>query len=91
MQKYMDQAKRYALDTKSIDLCANHVCLSARDLVEPSPKEAKENKGRNREKLLDCVALDGPLPPTGQSGVHRIVRCTVRPNSTLSGFSTYVG
>jgi hypothetical protein len=28
---YMDQAKRYALDTESIDLCANHVCLSARD------------------------------------------------------------
>jgi hypothetical protein len=28
---YMDQAKKYALDTESIDLRANHVCLSARD------------------------------------------------------------
>jgi hypothetical protein len=24
-------SKKYALDTESIDLCANHVCLSARD------------------------------------------------------------
>jgi hypothetical protein len=31
VQSYMDQAKRYALDTESIDLIANHVCLSARD------------------------------------------------------------
>jgi hypothetical protein len=31
VQIYMNQAKRYALDTESIDLCANHVCLSARD------------------------------------------------------------
>jgi hypothetical protein len=33
VQNYMDQAKRYAMDTESIDLCANYVCLSARDLV----------------------------------------------------------
>jgi hypothetical protein len=26
VQIYMDQAKRYALDFESIDLCANHVC-----------------------------------------------------------------
>jgi hypothetical protein len=44
--------------------------LSARDLVESSPKEAKENKGRNREKLLYCVAPDDPVPPTGQSGAR---------------------
>jgi hypothetical protein len=31
VQIYMNQAKRYALNTESIDLCANHVCLSARD------------------------------------------------------------
>jgi hypothetical protein len=30
VQSYMDQAKRYALDTKSIDLSVNHICLSAR-------------------------------------------------------------
>jgi hypothetical protein len=70
VQNYMDQAKRYALDTESIDLCANHVCLSARDLVESSPKEAKENKGRNKKKMLDCVAPDGPVPPTRQSGAR---------------------
>jgi uncharacterized protein YjbK len=28
---YMVQAKRYVLDTESIDLSANHICLSARD------------------------------------------------------------
>jgi hypothetical protein len=65
VQNYMDQAKSYAPDTESIDLCANHVCLSVRDLVESNPKEAKENKGRNRENLLDCVAPDDLGPPTG--------------------------
>jgi hypothetical protein len=87
----MVQAKRYVLDTESIDLCANHICLSARNSAKSSPKETKEDKGRNREKLLDCAVPDGPVPPTGQSGVHRTVRCTVRPNSLLSGFSSYVG
>jgi hypothetical protein len=57
----MDQVRRYALGTESIDLCANHVCLSARDLVKSSPKGAKENKGRNREKLLEFVAPDSPV------------------------------
>jgi hypothetical protein len=70
VQSYMDQAKRYALDTESIDLCAKHVCLSSRDSAKSSPKETKEDKGRNREKLLDCVAQDGPVPPTGQSGAR---------------------
>jgi hypothetical protein len=82
----MVQAKRYVLDTESIDLCANHICLSARDSAKSSPKETKEDKRRNREKLLDCVASDGPVPPTGQSGVHETVRCMVRPNSLLSHF-----
>jgi hypothetical protein len=27
----MVQAKRYVLDTESIDLCANRICLSARN------------------------------------------------------------
>jgi hypothetical protein len=58
---YMVQAKRYVLDTESIDLCAKHICLSARDSTKSSPKETKEDKGRNREKLLDCVASDGPV------------------------------
>jgi hypothetical protein len=31
-------------------LCANNVCLSARDSTKLSPKGAKEDKGRNREK-----------------------------------------
>jgi hypothetical protein len=31
VQSYMDQSKRYALDIESIDLSANHVCLSARE------------------------------------------------------------
>jgi hypothetical protein len=89
---YMVQAKMYVLDTESIGLCANHICLSAReDSARSSPKEIKEDKERNREKLLDCVARDDPVPPTGQSGVHRTVRCTVWPNSLLSGFSAYVG
>jgi hypothetical protein len=29
--------------------------------------------------VLDCAAPDGPVPPTRQSGVHRIVWCTVCP------------
>jgi hypothetical protein len=29
--------------------------------------------------VLECAAPDDPVPPTGQSGVHRTVRCTVRP------------
>jgi hypothetical protein len=68
VQIYMNQAKRYALDTESIDLCANHVFLSGRDSAKQSPKETKEDKGRNIEKLLDYVAPDGSVPPTGQSG-----------------------
>jgi hypothetical protein len=28
---YMVQAKRYVLDTKSIDLSVNHICLSTSD------------------------------------------------------------
>jgi hypothetical protein len=71
---YMVQAKRYVMDTKSIDLCANHICLSARDSAKWSPEETKEDKGRNREKLLDCIAPDGPVPPTGQSGVKEMVK-----------------
>jgi hypothetical protein len=67
---YMVQAKRYVLDTESIDLCTNHICLSAKDLAKSSPKERKEDKGRNREELLDCVAPDGLVPPTGQSGAR---------------------
>jgi hypothetical protein len=31
---YMVQAKRYVLDTESIDLCTNHICLSAKDLAK---------------------------------------------------------
>jgi hypothetical protein len=88
---YMVQANRYVLDAESIDLAANNICLSARDTAKSSPKETKEDKGRNREKLLNCVAPDGLVPPTGKSGVHQTVRCTVRPNSLLSGFSAYVG
>jgi hypothetical protein len=67
---YMVQAKRYVLDTKSIDLCANHIFLSARDSAKSSPKETKEDKRRNREKLVDCVAPDILVPPTGQSGAR---------------------
>jgi hypothetical protein len=83
VQIYMDQAKRYVLDTESIDLCANHIFLSDRDLAKRSPKETKEDKGRNIEKLLDWVTPDGPVPPTEQFGVHRTVWCIVRPNSRL--------
>ena len=62
---YMLQGKRYVLDTGSIDLCANHIFRSARDSAKSSLKETKEDKGRNREKLLECVASDSPVPPTG--------------------------
>ena len=55
MEIYMVQAKRYVLDTELIDLCGNHICLSDRDSAKQSPKETKEDKGRNIEKLLDWV------------------------------------
>jgi hypothetical protein len=42
--------KMYVLDTESIDFCANHICLSTRDSAKSSPKETKEDKGRNKEK-----------------------------------------
>jgi hypothetical protein len=66
---YMVQAKRYVLDTESIDLGANHICLSTMDLAMSSPKETKEDKGRNREKLLDCIAPDDPVC-TEESGAR---------------------
>jgi hypothetical protein len=45
MKIYMNQAKMYALeDTWSIVLCANCVCLSARDSVKSSPKGAKKRR-----------------------------------------------
>jgi hypothetical protein len=79
MQSYVDQDKMYVLVTESIDLYANHICLSARDAAKSSPKGKKEDKGRNKEKVLDCAAPDGLMPLTGQSGVHRtIVRTTGR-------------
>jgi hypothetical protein len=30
--------------------------------------------------VMDCAAPDGLVPLTGQSGMHRTVQCTVRPN-----------
>jgi hypothetical protein len=39
----------------------------------------KGRQRKERRKGADCVASDGSLPPTGQSGVHRTVWCTVRP------------
>jgi hypothetical protein len=69
---YMVQAKRYVLDTESIDLCANHICLSARDLATSSPEETKEDKGRNKEKLMDCIAPDGPVHGPAQTRCSRV-------------------
>jgi hypothetical protein len=46
--------------------------------------------------VLDCAAPDSPVTPTGQSGVHRTVRCASdnsvhgSPNSLFSGFPSYV-
>jgi hypothetical protein len=67
---YIFKQKRYVLDTESIDLCANRIYLSVRNSAKSSPKETKEYKGRNREKLLDYAAPDGLVPPTGQSGAQ---------------------
>jgi hypothetical protein len=39
-------------------------------LYEVKPKGAKVNKKEKGESVLDCVALDGPVPPTGQSGAR---------------------
>jgi hypothetical protein len=66
----MDQVERYVLVIESIDLCANRICLSAKDLAKSSPKGTKEDKGKNKEKVMDCAAPDGPVPPTGQSGAR---------------------
>jgi hypothetical protein len=33
-------------------------------------KKQKKDKGRNREKLVECVAPNGPMLPTGQSGAR---------------------
>jgi hypothetical protein len=46
----MDQAERYVLVIESIDLCANHICLSARDLAKSSPKEQKKTKEGTKKK-----------------------------------------
>jgi hypothetical protein len=51
-------------------LCAKHTCLSVRESTKLSPKESKEDKERNEEKVLDCAASDDPESLTGQSGVH---------------------
>jgi hypothetical protein len=76
---YMVQVKRYVLDTKSIDLCVNHICLSDRDSAKSSPKKQKKTKEETGKATgLRC---------TGRSGAtHRTIPCTVRPNSLLSGF-----
>jgi hypothetical protein len=36
------------------------------------------NKIEKGEIGFDCVASDGPVPPTGESDVHQTVSCTVR-------------
>jgi hypothetical protein len=59
-QSYMNQAKRYVLDTKSISLCANHICLSARNSAKSNPKKQKKIKGETG-KVLDCAAPDSPV------------------------------
>jgi hypothetical protein len=60
VQSYMDQGKRYVLDTKSIDLCANHICLSARNSAKSSPKKQKKAKEKIG-KVLDCAAPNSPV------------------------------
>jgi hypothetical protein len=55
----MDQEKRYALDTKSIDLCANHVCLSTSDKAKVPDLSVR---GDNSD-----LAEDDPRDPTTTS------------------------
>jgi hypothetical protein len=44
------------------------------------------NKKEKEESELDCVAPDGPVPPTRQSGVHRTIWCTVWPTAWSQEF-----
>jgi hypothetical protein len=75
VQSYMDQAKRYVLVTESIDLYADHICLSVRDSTKSSPKGTKEDKGRNKEKVLDCAAPDGPVHDPANWALSGISAC----------------
>jgi hypothetical protein len=47
-----------------------------------SKVKSKRSKRKQRKKQGKCAELRS----TGQSGVHQTVRCTVQPNSLLSGF-----
>jgi hypothetical protein len=71
-------------------LCANHICLSVRDLIKSVQKRAKENKERNIEKVLDCSASDDPVPPTGQSGAWSDQLVALK-NSSLCGYNSLDG
>jgi hypothetical protein len=54
--------------------------------MKSSQKGAKENKKEKGESVLDCAAEDGTVLPTGQSDVHRTVRCMVRPTTCIREF-----
>jgi hypothetical protein len=49
-------------------------------IIFVKPKGAKEILNREEKVGLLCVAQDGLVLPIGQFGVHRTVRCTVRPS-----------
>jgi putative hemolysin len=38
--------------------------------MKSNTKGAKETKKRKGKSVLDCVAPDGPVPPTRQSGAR---------------------
>jgi hypothetical protein len=41
--------------------------------MKSSQKGAKGNKMKNEKSGLDCIAPDGTVPPTGQSGARSAV------------------
>jgi hypothetical protein len=49
---------------------------STRVIAKSSPKGAREDKGRNREKVLDYVAPDGPVPLVQPTACSRVFLAT---------------
>jgi hypothetical protein len=54
--------------------------------MNSSQKVQKKTRKKKEKGVLDCVAPDGPVPPTRQSGVHQTVQCMVRPTACSREF-----
>jgi hypothetical protein len=79
MKIYMVQAKRYVLDTESIDLCANHICPTGRNTSYQTKKNQIGKVGLRQVRLAPtCGAPDSVRCPGWRPSKQDALRKTQR-------------